>query len=971
MLMAYNISIVYTVANFLLAVILVLQAPKNANSRFYLFCVAMLDCMGLLSIYLKNAPFGDVRLVHIIFVFCFSLLPFFFFHFITVFIRHGELMRSKRNLALLYFAGLFSYAMMLLHYLPEPITGANEVTRTGYLFYITWHSILFCVGVAMLYEHSQGFLGRVEKTNLLFAGFAVLLLIVPGPFSETILFGIFHLTIDWYFFTCTIAVIFGVYFILRYKIVVNTIFDALKSALAVLNDVFIITDENLKIKVARGALTPLLEYEERELVGRNFTEIVEQKDLLLSYRQFVAEGKMTEGYFDADVLKRNGERLPMNFSITPIFAEQEVSGFVSVGRSVSELRKSERSLRLFNHAVESASSCVILTDLDDNIIYVNKALLEKYQYKSEELLGKPIDLLRSRNNPPDIINSINDKRFVEKWSGELLAVSKEGVEFPVWRMSSPIYNEQNECLGCVTFTEDITEKKRAELALQASEKKYRALFDNVPVGIFQVSPSEKVITANSTLAKMFGFGAADEAFFQYMSNEIQVDPRAKEAWERLRTEGTEINNMEINFKLKDQNKELSFLQNSHAFRNDRNEVEYYEGTLTEITDRKKLEDELRHAQRMESIGTLAGGIAHDFNNILQVILIYAMKLRKQLNDPLEFEKSIENISKHINRGASLVRQLMTFARKMEVVFSPVDVNGAIEDLRKLIMQTFPANIEICLDLCPETVMIFADQTQFHQVLLNLCVNSRDAMPDGGFITISTQLACNGTAKKYFADALEKKYVLISVTDTGMGMDKSVQQRIFEPFYTTKEIGKGTGLGLAVVYGIVENHKGFIKVESELGKGTTFRILLPFLDHKQASSASFLEGLGEIPGGTETILLAEDEVEIRDQIKSLLEAKGYRTLVAKDGLETVDVYRANHQAIAVVLLDMGMPKMSGWQAYFSMKKINPKINAIVCTGYLDPDKKTEMLEAGVKDFVQKPSMPDDILRKIRKVLDRTN
>src|SRR5579862_1597948 len=251
--MIYEISVGYTAANLLLALILFFKAPRNVISRFYIFCVLILDVMGVMANYIQILPAEYIRgAVHSFLVFGFSLLPFFFIHFIAYFVRREEILRSKRNLFLLYFAGLFSYAVILLGFIHEPITPAEEITKNAYLFYITWHSILFCIGIAMLYEHTQGFYGKVERANLLFAGFAVLLLILPGPFTDTF-FGLFHINVDWYFFTCSFAIIFAVYFIFRHKIVVNTIYDALKSALAVLNDVFIITDEMFRIQMVRGA----------------------------------------------------------------------------------------------------------------------------------------------------------------------------------------------------------------------------------------------------------------------------------------------------------------------------------------------------------------------------------------------------------------------------------------------------------------------------------------------------------------------------------------------------------------------------------------------------------------------------------------------------------------------------------------------------------------------------------------------
>jgi PAS domain S-box-containing protein len=965
--MIYNISIAYTAANLLLALVLLFKAHKNIIARFYFFCVIILDAMGTLSLYLTDFPQNDLRgILHDVIVFCFSLLPFFFLHFIAIFVRRDDLVRRGRNLALIYFAGLFSYAMILMKLIPEPLTETDVITRGGYLFYVTWHSILFCIGIAILYEHTQGFYGKVEKANMLFVGFALLLLILPGPFTETIFFGIFHLNLDWYFFSCTFAIIFAVYFIFRHKIIVNTIYDGLKSALAVLNDIFIITDELFKIQMARGAVQPLLQYSDKELTGKSLSDIIEQKDLLAGYRDFVVNGKMKESYFDTNVFQKDGERLPMNFSFTPIYTNRELTGFVSVGRSLSELRHSEYETRIFNHAVESSAECVAIMNLQYKIMYVNKAFLDTYGYSKQEIIGESIESVWSRNNSPAILDQLKRGMRDGSWTGELLHVTKQGTEFPVRSITSLIHDEQGVIAGYVSASEDITAKRLSETALKASEARYRALFENVPIGVFQISPTGKFMAANLRLARMLGYDSVTQEFLQAIPSKLFVEERTKEAWKKLLAGSEDIQNMELTI-VRD-GKEANFLQNIHSFRNSSGQIEYFEGTLNDLTELKKLENELRHSQRMESIGTLAGGIAHDFNNILQIVLVNVLKLRRETGDAAAHSKTVEVIKRSVQRGASLVRQLMTVARKTEVVVLPLNINTAVDELRKLLDQTFPANIELSVKLQPKIPMVLADPTQVHQVLLNLCVNARDVMPNGGQLMISTEAIAGSAAKALFAEAEDRTYVLIKVTDTGTGMDENIRRRIFEPFFTTKDVGQGTGLGLAVVYGIVEHHHGFINVESEVGKGSTFNIVLPANDEQGTSSVLQKEEGVNIPGGTETILLVEDEQDVRETVEEILEEKGYKVITAGDGEEAISIYRNKHGEIHAVVIDMGLPKVSGWHAFLAMKQIHPGVRAIFCSGYLDPDSRAEKSAAGVRAFVQKPYMPDDILQKVRTVLN---
>ena len=387
-------------------------------------------------------------------------------------------------------------------------------------------------------------------------------------------------------------------------------------------------------------------------------------------------------------------------------------------------------------------------------------------------------------------------------------------------------------------------------------------------------------------------------------------------------------------------------------------------------ERKELERQLYQIQKMESIGTLAGGIAHDFNNILGIILGHASILQQVLSDPQKLSQSINAITSAVQRGAGLVRQILTFARKTEISFAAVSVNEAIRDLIKMLGQTFPKTISLSLQLDHDLPLIIADQTQIHQSLLNLCVNARDAMPHGGTLTFKTGTLRDKDLQDRFPDAPERSYVFVSVSDTGVGMDETTRDRAFEPFFTTKEKGKGTGLGLAVVFGVVTGHNGFIDLKSEIGAGSTFTLYFPSSEGETDFGDRSELKRRDIRGGTETILVVEDEVLLQDLVKSMLEVKGYHVLTASDGEEAVRVYRDQRNSIAAVLSDMGLPKLAGWEAYLKMKEINPAVKVIFASGYLEPNVRSEIFKAGVKDFIQKPYDTNDILLKIRNVIDKT-
>ncbi|MBI4810078.1 MAG: response regulator [Ignavibacteriales bacterium] len=332
------------------------------------------------------------------------------------------------------------------------------------------------------------------------------------------------------------------------------------------------------------------------------------------------------------------------------------------------------------------------------------------------------------------------------------------------------------------------------------------------------------------------------------------------------------------------------------------------------------------------------------------------------------EKIIEINSNAVKRGSKLVQQILTFARKTEVQFIPLNLNIIIQDLIKMLDETFPRTIRIVLNLTPQLPYISGDQSQINQVLMNLCVNSRDAMPEGGTISISTCVAMGWDVKKKYSDANSDCYIQITITDTGHGMDENIRHRIFEPFFTTKESGKGTGLGLAVVYGIISYHRGYIDVASDIGVGTTFSIYLPVSLDGQIQIEQSDEIDIELLKGTETLLVVEDEEVLLQSFSALLTNSGYNVIQAKDGYEAVESYKKNKKDIDLVIMDIELPKLNGWDALAQMKIEDNELKAIISSGYLDPKIKSEKMVEGICDFIHKPYDPPLILKSIRKVLD---
>lgn len=383
--------------------------------------------------------------------------------------------------------------------------------------------------------------------------------------------------------------------------------------------------------------------------------------------------------------------------------------------------------------------------------------------------------------------------------------------------------------------------------------------------------------------------------------------------------------------------------------------------------RRQLELQLERAQRLESIGTLAGGIAHDFNNILSIIMGYATLAGKHADDPEKHGECLEAITRAAERGASFVRQLLTFAGRRDVPSQPLSINAAVREHVSLLEQTLPRSITIAADLADGLQPLLFDPSQMQQILLNLSVNARDAMPEGGRLEFRTRAVKGETLGD--RTARFDDYIVLEVSDTGTGMNEQARRRIFEPFFTTKGEGKGTGLGLSVVFGIVGRNDGFIEVQSAVGKGTTFLIFFPVKPVPAASVIERSEREEFVKGGTETLLIVEDEEMLRKLIRTVLVGEGYRVMMAADGAEAVAMYRDHGQAIQLVISDLDLPRLNGEQVLKAIREINPAAKFIIATGFIEPEVRSEIEQAGATTIIQKPYQPDDVLAKVRNVLDQ--
>ncbi|MFI5251929.1 MAG: PAS domain S-box protein [Bacteroidota bacterium] len=500
-----------------------------------------------------------------------------------------------------------------------------------------------------------------------------------------------------------------------------------------------------------------------------------------------------------------------------------------------------------------------------------------------------------------------------------------------------------------------------------SEERYRELFEESRDVIFISTPDGRFKDINPAGVELFGYDSKEELLSIDIREHLYTNPEDRINFMREIEQNGYVKDFEVRVRTK-KGEHKTLLETTTTVRDQFNSIIGYRGIIRDITQVKELQARLLQSQKLESLGTLAGGIAHDFNNILAIILAYVSRLERGKLEPGDISKSLETIKKASWRGADLIKQILTFARRTEIVAKSIDVNDVIEDISRLLKETFPKTISLNLNLAPDLPSINADSNQLHQAIINLCVNAKDAMPDGGEITITATLDMDKIVNERFQEAKTSPYITLSISDTGHGMKEETLDRIFEPFFTTKDQGRGTGLGLAMVYGIVQNHDGFIHVDSALHSGTTVTIYLP----AAPETVSILDVDSPVEPltrrGQETILIVEDEKMLCEYLQNVLEGDGYTIITAEDGHRAVDAYMEHKDDISLVFSDIGLPGMNGWEAVKKMLKVTPSLKVIFATGYLDPEIKNEINHAGVDGFIHKPYRPEEVQKKIRVALD---
>ena len=513
---------------------------------------------------------------------------------------------------------------------------------------------------------------------------------------------------------------------------------------------------------------------------------------------------------------------------------------------------------------------------------------------------------------------------------------------------------------------DITERTRTEQALRKSEERYRGLFEHSPYGIFLASPDGTIIDANTALVTMLGCSSKEEVLTRNLSTDIYENEDDRKS-ATAKCEGTgRIEGVEVKWKTKDKSV-IVVRMCGRIVPDESGQSKVYEVVVENITDRRSLEGQFLQAQKMEAVGRLAGGVAHDFNNALSVITGYTQLLLPTLAPEDARRKQVEEIGKAGARAASLTRQLLAFSRKQVIQPVLLDLNAVVSDVDKMLRRLVGEDIDLTIIRDSKLKSVKADRGQIEQILMNLAVNARDAMPQGGKLIIeTTNTDIDGIYLRLHPFAKAGKYIVLSVSDNGCGIPKHVQAHIFEPFFTTKETGKGTGLGLSTVYGIVKQSEGHISVYSEVGKGTTFRIYLP--QFEEPAPPPPIDAPQTLPRGTETVLLVEDERAMRELTRECLESRGFVVLEARDGKMALQVAEHHSGPIHLLLTDLILPGMSGRDLAAKILPSRSDTKLLYMSGYThDLVTQHGVLEAGTA-LIEKPFSVESLLRKIRDTLD---
>jgi len=632
-------------------------------------------------------------------------------------------------------------------------------------------------------------------------------------------------------------------------------------------------------------------------------------------------------------------------------------------------RRLIRGEELFRLISENAADLIAVVDME------GKRIFNSFSY--ERVLGYSLEELRESSSSEQIHPEDREKVRQAAEEARHTGVGKP-LEYRVrhkdgsWRVlestASVIRNSKGEPESFVIVNRDVTERKRSAEALRRSEAGFRSVVEDAPYGIYRATLSGELVLVNSALEKMLGYSSQEDLVGTNLAESIYRYPLEHQKLNETLLQQESFKDIEVEWKRKD-GAPIIVRCSGCPIKDETGAIAYVEVFAEDITERRTLERQLRMAQKMEAVGRLTGGIAHDFNNLLGVIIGYSQVLKRGLGSEHTSFEHADEIEKAGKRAVSLTRQLLAFSRQQVLEPVVLNLNTLVSDMEKMLPRLIGEDVALKLELDASLLQVKADPSQIEQVILNLTVNARDAMPDGGRLLIRTANVNLDTAYTHnHPGSRAGSYVMLRVTDTGTGIDPEIQSQIFEPFFTTKERDKGTGLGLATVYGIVKQSGGYIAVDSEKGKGASFSVYLPPLEQTATHSVAPLAATPVNTRGTETILLVEDAEPLRKLAEMFLKESGYRILSAGDGQQALQMARLHLGPINLLLTDVVMPGMNGRVLGERLAPSQPGMKVLYMSGYTDSFIAGHgVLEAGTH-LLHKPFTQETLTRKVREILD---
>ena len=749
--------------------------------------------------------------------------------------------------------------------------------------------------------------------------------------------------------------------------------------------IIIIQDD--KIVYTNPRVEQLSPFSKEEIFSQNFLNFIhpdDRKTLIRRYLQ-VKGGKRLSGYHDYRVIDQKGNTRWISVNSTHIDYEGKPAVLVFLTeitrrkQAEEALRESERRYRLL---AENVYDVLWTMDMGINFTYISPSVERLRGYSVEEVMTQSVEEILTPASYKLAMDIFFEELALEE-SGEeydpgrsrmieVEQICKDGSTMWTEITASFLRDEDGKPIGLLGVTRDISSRKRIEEALRESEEKYRALVENINEVIYTVDKNGMMTYINPAVKSILGYSPSEiigKSFTEFIYEEDL--PYMKKRFQEILCGNTEP----TEYRLLNKDGEISWIRafSEPAFIG--NSIAGLKGVIIDITENKKAEEEkkrleaqLLRSQKMQAIGTLAGGIAHEFNNILWLIIGNTELALADIPKGSPAYYSLERVEKACSRAKDIVRQILGFSRQTEQKRVPVKISSIVKESLELLRPSIPTTIEIRRDISTESDTVLADPTQINQVVMNLYTNAAHAMREnGGILEVRLEhiaLDKGGTAQHQ--DLCPGKYIRLTVQDSGHGIEPEFIERIFDPFFTTKEVGEGTGMGLSVVHGIVKGHEGVTSVKSRPGKGATFQVFLPSIDSEVKPQ---IEAFEEVTAENERILFVDDETELVDMVKHLLERRGYQVESKTSSVEALEVFRARPDEFDLVITDMTMPHMTGEKFARELMAIRPDIPIILCTGYNEMISEEKAKKLGIREFVMKPIVMREMAKTIRKVLNK--